>query len=347
MNRTTRLALQVLSAGILLGALAFLFVKTAGVDVKNEAQALTLLREMKDVDNHWDDEVARLADDFGATTPRSDFGAMMSRILGELERVPAGGDFRTELSKLRGGLAEKAHAARAVLESHERSRAAANAFIASLDALEAQGKGAAAKQLRQDTRRRMEAFPARMKAISERVEALAPGAARSAGEAFLAARNGEHDLWTRFSFLTLGGRIDLATRSLAASIDRLLDEKDRWRAYLFAYALALFIAASYLAVRVATTQAQLRRANDELERRVSERTRDLSAALKRLQESEAQLVQSEKMSSLGQMVAGVAHEINSPLAYVKSGVSTARASMPELSAMVAEARTLIAILHSE
>ena len=270
MNRTTRLALQLLSAGILLGALAFLFVKTAGVDVKNEAQALTLLREMKDLDNHWDDEVARLADNFGATTPRSDFGAMMSRILGELERTPAGGDFRTELSKLRGGLAEKVQAARAVLESHVRSRAAADAFLASLDALEAQGKGATVQQLRQDTRRRMEAFPARIKAISERVETLPPGAARGAGEAFLAARNAEHDLWTRFSFLTLGGRIDLATRSLAASIDRLLDEKDRWRAYLFAYALALFIAASYLAVRVATTQAQLRRANDELERRVSE-----------------------------------------------------------------------------
>src|SRR6185503_10912768 len=138
------------------------------------------------------------------------------------------------------------------------------------------GKVAAAQQLRQDTRRRMEAFPARMKAISDRVETLAAGPARSAGEAFLAARSSEHDLWARFSFLTLGGRIDLATRTLAASIDRLLDEKDRWRAYLFAYALALLIAVSYLGLRVASTQAQLRHANEELERRVSERTRDLS-----------------------------------------------------------------------
>ena len=57
-------------------------------------------------------------------------------------------------------------------------------------------------------------------------------------------------------------------------------------------------------MRVAPAQAQLRGANEDLERRVTERTRDLSATLKRLQESEAQLVQSEKMSSLGQMVAG-------------------------------------------
>ncbi|HEX4779471.1 MAG TPA: hypothetical protein VH301_01880, partial [Usitatibacter sp.] len=64
MNRTTRGALQAAAAGILLGALAFLFVKTAGIDFKNDAQALSLLREMKDLDGHWDDEMHRQADDF-------------------------------------------------------------------------------------------------------------------------------------------------------------------------------------------------------------------------------------------------------------------------------------------
>lgn len=351
MNRTTRFALQGLAAGILLGALAFLFVKTAGVDVKNEARAMSLLREMKDLDGHWDDEVTRLADDFSPPTPHSDFAAMMSRSLAELERVPAGGEFRKELARLRGGLAEKGLAARVVQESHERSRAAAGAFQASLEAIEAPGKASPAaalqaKQLLEDIPRRLETFPSRAKSFPERLAAL-PAAARTAGEAFVAARSAEHAAWSRFSFLTVGGRIDLTTRTLAASIDRLLDEKDRWRAYLFAYALALLIAASYLAVRVVSTQAELRRANDELERRVSERTRDLSAALKRLKESEAQLVQSEKMSSLGQMVAGVAHEINSPLAYVKSGVASARTSMPELLGLVADARLLLSILHSE
>lgn len=57
-----------------------------------------------------------------------------------------------------------------------------------------------------------------------------------------------------------------------------------------------------------------------MERQLAKHSGDLSKAYKRLQESQAQLVQSEKMASLGQMVAGVAHEINTPLGYVRNNV---------------------------
>jgi signal transduction histidine kinase len=65
----------------------------------------------------------------------------------------------------------------------------------------------------------------------------------------------------------------------------------------------------------------LEETNAQLETRVDERTADLKAALLHLQQTQAQLVQTEKMSSLGQLVAGVAHELNNPVNFIHGNLT--------------------------
>ncbi|WP_160166374.1 PAS domain S-box protein [Calothrix sp. PCC 7507] len=60
-----------------------------------------------------------------------------------------------------------------------------------------------------------------------------------------------------------------------------------------------------------------------VEIQVQQQTKDLETALQELQQTQMQLVQSEKMSSLGQLVAGIAHEINNPVNFIYGNLAHA------------------------
>jgi len=98
---------------------------------------------------------------------------------------------------------------------------------------------------------------------------------------------------------------------------------DQARLMLAVYAVVLLLAVGFVAVRLHSSYREINSANDELavlneslEQRVTERTNELAGTLSDLKESQVQLVQAEKMSSLGQLVAGISHEINTPLLYL-------------------------------
>jgi len=60
------------------------------------------------------------------------------------------------------------------------------------------------------------------------------------------------------------------------------------------------------------------------QRRVTKQNKDLTAAIEQIKETEMQLVQSEKLSSLGRLSAGIIHEINNPLNFTMTALFTLR-----------------------
>jgi two-component system NtrC family sensor kinase len=98
--------------------------------------------------------------------------------------------------------------------------------------------------------------------------------------------------------LTARARVDDTNDELgqlAAHLDRLLDTIDD------------------------KTQA-LQRSHDELDRKVVERTRELQSA-------QAQLIKSEKLAAIGQLTAGIAHEVNNPIAVIQGNLDLVRETL--------------------
>lgn|GEM_PF-1728074 len=102
--------------------------------------------------------------------------------------------------------------------------------------------------------------------------------------------------------------------------------------------IGLKLRSSYRALNDANVSLQY--ANDTLEQKVGERTR-------KLRDSQSQLVQSEKMAAIGQMVAGVAHEINTPLGYVGSNVEIIGDVLQSLEAVAVDFHRFAELMQSD
>src|SRR5262245_27397213 len=347
---------------VLAGTLAFLYMKTEAIDFKKQSLILSYLRELKDIDAKWDAELLRSRFDQSTSQgPPRDFAEAMRRALGGLSNEA--GESRAikeNIDALRKAFEEKAALVEKYKGQSAQLRDSLSGMSATLNEVRAMVRGAVLARAKlkerfvslendlhevesevlrynmapdEKQRARVESAQAALRSSELQYEPpLRPAIARLGQQvdAVMQRKPGEHELFTKVSFLTAGPRVDSLTSSFSREIESTLQDKELYRIYLASFALSLLVLLGYAGSQLMQSykllneaNAALQTANEGLEQRVQERTRELSSALKQLEESQAMLVQTEKMSSLGQMVAGVAHEINTPLAYVTNSMETA------------------------
>ncbi|MFC5625309.1 sensor histidine kinase [Algoriphagus winogradskyi] len=90
---------------------------------------------------------------------------------------------------------------------------------------------------------------------------------------------------------------------------------------------------------LAKNEQLVREQNVMLEDKVKIRTDELEQALRNLQNTQSQLVNQEKMASLGQLTAGIAHEINNPINFVSSNIMPLKRDIKDIMEVIEFYRT--------
>jgi signal transduction histidine kinase len=95
---------------------------------------------------------------------------------------------------------------------------------------------------------------------------------------------------------------------------------------------------------------ELKQAEDKIKVQIEQITQaniHLLESNRKLEQTQSQLLQSEKMASIGQLAAGVAHEINNPIGYVNSNFGTLRKYLSEIFSMLDKYEDAVKLIKSQ
>jgi len=204
-----------------------------------------------------------------------------------------------------------------------------------------------------------------LKQLTERIDALrndatvdarAPGLVDAfvvAASSVIAERAAAESALTKISNSRVTDTLWALSNQILNDNRRTVSRAERARLLLSVCAVLLLVGTGYAILRLQSSyrelnqsNAELAKVNNSLEERVATRTEELSAAYDDLQESQVQLVQAEKMSSLGGLVAGISHEINTPLWYLMSNSTVVQERLSDVSDFFEIAEKMIAAVKS-
>ena len=352
----------------LIAALVFLYNKTEAVNLADRNAVVALLGELQQIEGRWDIDVLRMRTEMDAGRSilpnRAPAAKNTIRALENAKPLVNSPALDEDIGPITKAFNQKAELVENYRNVNDTTKNALLKIIGVADqqaGAEAKSARISARQrefhqaidqvvsaasgyylLEQDEQRKaLDNAASKMMALPGAMDAAAheqAGVINAAVQEMLNSEPVAQALFTRIEQLDSGPRISGLLLSFNRELETKLAEKERFRVYMIAYAASLLIGLGYLGISIMA-------ANESLERRVTERTRELSDALRHLKESEAQLIQSEKMSSLGQMVAGVAHEINTPLAYVNNSLSAVNERLPEIISAIGNCEKLLALLN--
>jgi two-component system, NtrC family, sensor kinase len=366
MNKS-RLVLGLIVAMVLIAILGLLVYKTRSVDFDKHNEIITTLRQLKQVDAEWNVDVLKsktgfntnydpvasplplvealenalrdkTADVFGENAALKVLLDQYRKVMDE--KITMIESFKSQNSILRNSSRFLPVAATEMIEAVRASNLSAGAKAEVEESLNGVLTNTMTYNLAPDAtlKETVEQLATGLKTkgaklpeeLKERVDVFAAHSAT-----ILRQQEIGDKLLTQLAVLPTAKKIDELADAFQKQHEEALTGQQIYRQLLIGFSIFLLALLAFFGWRLMRSYRDLNKSNVQLNKANME-----------LKESQMALVQSEKMSALGQMVAGIAHEINTPLAYVKGTLSVLAEQFGPLRDLAKHAYQFTQVVHA-